>query len=71
MCHEGLPEGPVVKTRVSVHRRRCGFDLLSGKLRSHMLCAWYRVQPKILKKKKVIMKTLAGWTRVKRSQRRQ
>ena len=52
MYHEGLPEGPVVKTRVSVHRRGCGFDLLSGKLRSHMLCAWYRVQPKIKKKKK-------------------
>ena len=52
MYHEGLLEGPVVKTRVSVHRRGCGFDLLSGKLRSHMLCAWYRVQPKIKKKKK-------------------
>ena len=59
----------MVKT-LSTHRRRCGSDLLSGKLRSHMLCAWYRAQPKI-KKKQHIMKTLAGWTRVKRSGERQ
>lgn len=67
MDHEGLPEGPLVKT-LSVHRRGCGFDLLSGKLGSHMLCAWCRAQPKI---KKGIMKTLVEWTRLKRSQKSQ
>ena len=61
----------MVKT-LSVHRRGWGSDLLSGKLRSHMLCAWYRAQPKIKKqKKKHVMKTLAGWTRVKRSGKKQ